>query len=144
VFGVSMRSRAQAGERERSGGRGGGAYRHIQSLGMVLLLAAPSMVVQFTVPLEYRNKASFLATFPSFIDLPGDAFPTAAAPFVVCVMGDFRFRTYLAEITRTTTPHGRRTEVRCVHKHPELRSCRILFVSQSEAKRYAKVLQAVL
>jgi hypothetical protein len=30
-----------------------------------------------------------------------------------------------------------------VHKDPELRSCHILFVSQSQAKRYAKVLQAV-
>lgn len=135
MFGVSMRCRAQAGEKERSGDRGRKAYRRVQSLGLVPLLAAPSVVAQLTVPLEYRNKASFLATFPSFIDWPGEAFQTAKAPFVVCVMGDFRFGTYLAEITRSTTPHGRRTEVRWVHKDPELRSCHILFVGQSEAKR---------
>jgi hypothetical protein len=46
-------------------------------------------------------------------------------------------------MTRSVSPHGRRIEVRRVHKDPELRNCHILFVSRSEARRYAKVLQAV-
>ena len=106
-------------------------------------MAAHSVTAQSSIPLEYRNKASFLATFPSFIDWPGNAFPAAEAPFLVCVVGDFQFGTYLAEITRSTAPHGRRVEVRWVHKEQELRSCHILFVSRSESKRYAKVLQVV-
>lgn len=40
-------------------------------------------------------------------------------------------------------PIGRRVEVRWVHKDQELRSCHILFVSRSESKRYARVLQVV-
>jgi hypothetical protein len=116
----------------------------MQALGIVvLLLAAHSVAAQDSVSLEYRNKASFLATFPSFIDWPGDAFPAAGTPFLVCVVGDFRFGTYLAEVTRSTAPHGRRVEVRWVHKDQELRSCHILFISRSESKRYAKVLQLV-
>ncbi len=110
---------------------------------LFLLLAAHSVTAQTSVSLEYRSKASFLATFPSFIDWPGDAFPAAEAPFLVCVVGDCRFGTSLAEVTRSTSPHGRRVEVRWVHKDQELRSCHILFVSLSESKRYAKVLQAV-
>jgi hypothetical protein len=92
---------------------------------------------------EYRSKANFLATFPSFIEWPGDAFSKLGAPFVMCVVGDFQFGTYLAEATRVTSPHGRRIEVRWVHKDPELRDCHILFVSRSESKRYIKVLQVV-
>jgi asparagine synthetase B (glutamine-hydrolysing) len=34
-------------------------------------------------------------------------------------------------------------EVRWIHKDDELRKCHILFVSRSESKRYAKVLQSV-
>ncbi len=118
--------------------------RVVQGLGIAfMLVAAHSVTGQSSIPLEYRDKASFLATFPSFIDWPGDAFPAAGTPFLVCVVGDFRFGTYLAEITRSATPHGRRVEVRWVHKDQELRSCHILFVSRSESKRYAKVLQVV-
>jgi len=122
-----------------------GTCRHaVQGLGIVLLLmAGHSVTAQSSVALEYRNKASFLATFPSFIDWPGNAFPAAEAPFLVCVLGDFQFGTYLAEVTRSTAAHGRRVEVRWVHKDQELRNCHILFVSRSESKRYAKVLQVV-
>jgi hypothetical protein len=40
---------------------------------------------QSSVAAEYRTKASFLATFPSFIEWPESAFSSAEAPFVVCV-----------------------------------------------------------
>lgn len=96
-----------------------------------------------SVTQEYRIKATFLATFPSFIDWREEAFPGATAPFLVCVVGDFQFGTSLAEFTRTSSPHGRRVEVRWMHKDADLRKCHILFVSRSEAKRYAKVLQKV-
>jgi hypothetical protein len=92
---------------------------------------------------EYRTKASFLATFPNFIDWPDEAFSKAGAPFVMCVVGDFQFGTSLAEMTRSASPHGRRVEVRWVHKDPEARNCHILFVSRSESKRYSRLLQAV-
>lgn len=110
---------------------------------LILLLGPCALNAQTTVAPEYRTKASFLATFPSFIDWPDTAFSSVQAPFLVCVLGDYRFGTVLAELSRTTSPHGRRVEVRWVHKDQELHSCHILFVSYSEAKRYAKVLQIV-
>ena len=110
---------------------------------LFLLFAAWSATAQGSVTSEYRNKATFLATFPSFIDWPESAFSAVGAPFVVCVVGDFRFGTSLAEVARNASAHGRRLEVRWVHKDQELRSCHILFVSRSESKRYAQVLQVV-
>lgn len=109
----------------------------------VLLASWPATAQLGSGTAEYRSKANFLATFPSFIDWPDDAFPKSGSPLVMCVVGDFQFGTSLAEITRSVSPHGRRVEVRWVHKDPELRNCHILFVSHSEAKRYAKVLQLV-
>jgi hypothetical protein len=92
---------------------------------------------------EYRNKANFLATFPSFVDWPGTAFVSVQSPFLICVRGDFSFGTSLAEIARGASPHGRRIEVRWVRKDQELRNCHIAFVSRSESKRYAKLLQVL-
>ena len=92
---------------------------------------------------EYRAKATFLATFPSFVEWRQEAFAEPAAPFLVCVVGDFRFGTSLAELTRNSSAHKRRVEVRWIHKDDQLRKCHILFVSRSESHRYAKLLQFV-
>jgi hypothetical protein len=92
---------------------------------------------------EYRNKANFLATFPSFVDWPDTAFVSVQSPFLICVRGDFSFGTSLAELARGASPHGRRIEVRWVRKDQELRNCHIAFVSRSESKRYAKLLQVL-
>ena len=103
----------------------------------------PPLAAQQSTAAEYRSKANFLATFPSFVDWPESAFPSAQAPFLICVRGDFSFGTALAEFARGASPHGRRVDVKWVHKDQELRDCQIGFVSRSESKRYAKVLQAV-
>jgi hypothetical protein len=92
---------------------------------------------------EYRTKAIFLAAFPSFVEWPDNAFPSAESPFLICVRGDFSFGTSLAELSRGASAHGRRIEVRWVHKDQELRGCHIAFISRSELKRYAKVVQAL-
>jgi hypothetical protein len=98
---------------------------------------------QGSVPEEYRTKASYLATFPSFIEWPETAFSSPDAPFLVCVLGDFRFGTALAEFARSSSPHGRRIDIRWAHKNDDLRRCHILFISNSEAKSYASILKVV-
>jgi len=92
---------------------------------------------------EYRAKAMFLAAFPNFVEWPSDAFPSQQAPLLLCVFGDFSFGTSLAERTRGILIHGRRVEVRWARKEQDLRTCQILFVSRSEAKRYERVFKAV-
>jgi hypothetical protein len=115
------------------------------NLGMALSLLLISLPLQAQNPssLEYRTKASFLSKFPDFIGWPENALPPGQAPFLLCVFGDFSFGTSLAEITRGTTAHERRVEIRWVHKEQELKSCQMLFVSRSEQKRYSHVLEAV-
>ena len=92
---------------------------------------------------EYGAKATFLAAFPKFVEWPSDAFPSQQAPLLLCVFGDFSFGTSLAERTRGTLIRGRRVEVRWARKEQDLRSCQILFVSRSEAKRYERIFKAV-
>src|SRR5258707_61424 len=92
---------------------------------------------------EYRAKANYLANFPSFVEWPPEALPSGNAPFLVCVSGEFSFGTSLAEITRGSTVHDRRIEIRWVRKVQELAACQILFVSRSEQKSYSQTLDAV-
>lgn len=113
--------------------------------GIAFIIAAPATPVsaQDSKPTEYRSKAHFLATFPSFVEWPEFAFLSKEAPFLICVRGDFSFGTSLAELARDASPHGRRVEVHWVHNDQELRSCHIAFISRSESKRYAKVMQVL-
>jgi YfiR/HmsC-like len=142
VLQISTGSKSVPGNPVGQRGRGRLALL-LMGISVLSSVARSACAQMTTVTKEYRTKATFLATFPSFIDWPEDAFPAGTAPFLVCVVGDFQFGTSLAEVTRSSLPHGRRVEVRWVHKDSELRKCHILFVSRSEAKRYARVLQLV-
>jgi hypothetical protein len=108
-----------------------------------LASAAPPVCSQQSREAEYRTKANFLANFPSFVQWPDAAFISAESPFLICVRGDFSFGTSLAELARGASAHGRRVEVRWVHKDQDLRDCHLAFISHSESKRYAKVLQVL-
>jgi hypothetical protein len=131
------------------GGRGAPAGTKGRALGAVILsvwtliASRAPLRAQNAQETEYRAKAIFLSKFPSFVEWPEEALPPGQAPFQVCVYGDFSFGATLAANTRGETVHGRRMEVKWMHKEKELRACHILFVSRSEAKHYKQVLDAV-
>lgn len=109
----------------------------------VALSGSAALGWQNSMALEYRAKAAFLVKFLDFVDWPENAFSSARSPFRICVRGEFPFGTSLAQEARGALPHGRPVEVRWLHDDRAVRSCHILFVSGSESKRYAKVLQTV-
>lgn len=92
---------------------------------------------------EYQAKAKFLANAPSFVEWPASAFQTSGASLLICVHGDFPFGTTLAELTRGSLVRGRRLEIKWVRAEQDLPSCRVVFVTRSAAKRYARVLQVL-
>jgi YfiR/HmsC-like len=109
-----------------------------------LIVAQPARIhAQISATDEYREKAVFLSNFPSFVEWPVEAFSSPQAPLFVCVYGAYSFGISLAENAGAKTAHGRRMEVRRAKKESELRNCHILFVSHSEGKHYAAVMQAI-
>ena len=92
---------------------------------------------------EYRLKANFLAMSTNFVEWPAKPANDPPKLFFLCVYGDFAFGTTLAEMTRAATVHGNRIEVKWVRKDADLRACNLVFVSRSEEKRYARLLQAL-
>ena len=93
--------------------------------------------------MEYRNKARFLANSSNFVEWPADAFLSDHTPLVLGVYGDYRFGTELADMLRRISVRGHPIELRWVRKEENLRWCHVLFVSRSEEKNYAKVLDAL-
>jgi hypothetical protein len=122
------------------------ASRKIAALFFLVTFTVASPLVvdaQEYVPAESRSKAAFLATFPSFVDWPDGAFSAPNSPLVACVLGDFRFGTTLAEVSRDSAPHGRRISVRWIKNDDQIRGCHILFVSNSELPHYSKLIALV-
>jgi hypothetical protein len=109
-------------------------------LAAAIAVTFPVAAAQEYIPAQSRNKAAFLATFPSFVDWPEGAFSAPNSPLIVCVLGDFRFGTTLAEVSRDSAPHGRRMSVRWIRSDPPIHGCHILFISGSELSHYSKVI----
>ena len=112
-------------------------------LTLCLFLSWPSCSAQDSRAEQYRAKATFLAAFPHFVEWPASAFPSDHAPIFLCVYGQYSFGISLAEATNGSSFRGRHIELRLIRKDEGLHPCHILFVSQSEAKQYKRVLETV-
>jgi uncharacterized protein DUF4154 len=120
---------------------GEAVLRHLMTVALVLSSLPTSG--QGLIIDEYRAKANYLSHFLSFVEWPEDIWPSKDAPFSICVLGQYSFGINLAELTRGVTVHERRVEIKWMRNLDEVRSCQVLFVSGSEQKRYAQVLEAV-
>ena len=113
---------------------------------------------------EYETKAGFLLNFAEFVEWPTHAFPDAAAPIVLGVIGEDPFGDVLERLKKKRV-NGRRIEIRRFkgalefrgeetpgrrqddlvvkrnRKMQELKACHILFVSPSERNSLPLVLK---
>lgn len=120
-----------------------GPNRCLLSLLIAVVVLAPKCLAQGVASLEYRKKAHFLANAPSVVEWPETAFDSQKQPISICVFGDFSFGTSLAANARGLLVGGRPLEVRWIRKETDLSSCRVLFISRSEAPRYNHILSVV-
>ena len=87
---------------------------------------------------EYRLKAAVLYNLTKFVDWPADAFPSAKAPFVICVLGADPFGPVLEESLA-----GRLVGSRAIvaKRIAEIEAgCHVLFVSNSEIRRLPSIM----
>jgi hypothetical protein len=103
----------------------------------------PGDVFSQAVSQEYQMKARYLRRIPSFVEWPPSAANTSKAVFQMCTLGDYPFRTRLAQEVGSVTVSGRRIALRWVHKEQKLDGCEVIFFSRSEAKHYGKILEGL-
>ena len=102
-----------------------------------------SGTLQAAAPTEYQLKAVFLFNFAQFVDWPQESFPEAQMPLVIGVLGEDPFGTYLDEIVSGETVNNRQLEIQRYRRVDEMKTCHILFISQSESKRLEQIVAAL-
>src|SRR5271154_3299339 len=96
-----------------------------------------------TVSHEYPLKAVFLFNFAQFTGWPTNAFDKPDSPLVIGVLGDDPFGAVLDDAVRDEIVNGRKFVVERYHRVEDIKTCHILFISQSETKRLDKIVMSL-
>jgi YfiR/HmsC-like len=87
---------------------------------------------------EYRLKAAVLYNLTKFVEWPGESFPVATSPFVICILGIDPFGTALDESLPSRPVGGRAVVVRRIADVET--GCHILFIADSEVRRLPSIM----
>jgi hypothetical protein len=96
-----------------------------------------------TVSHEYPLKAVFLFNFAQFTDWPTNAFEKPDSPLVIGVLGDDPFGVVLDDAVRGEIVNGRKFVVKRYQRVEDIKTCHILFISESETRRLDKIVSAL-
>src|SRR5258708_5129608 len=106
-----------------------------------LSLLLPQLRAQ--TPQEAARRAACLYKLTDFVDWPTQAFAEAQSPFVIGVLGADPYGKTLDEIVQNEVVKNRKVIVQRYGSVAEIRTCHILFISQSEEKRLEEILLAL-
>jgi hypothetical protein len=92
---------------------------------------------------EYQLKAGYLWNFSRYVDWPARSFKQTNSPLVIGILGQDRFGNDLRKLVAGKKVEGHDLVVRKVETMDQSRECQILFISMSERRRTADILQAL-
>ena len=90
---------------------------------------------------QYQVKAAFLYNFAQFTEWPPEAFATKDAPLVIGILGKDPFGPALDDTVRDEFVRGQKLLVERYSTVEEIKTCHILYISQSESNRLDHILQ---
>jgi uncharacterized protein DUF4154 len=108
---------------------------------LALSLLAAIAGGQTTALSESQIKAGFLFNFTKFVDWPPGAFADVGSPIVLGIIGENTLGDLLTQAAVGKTINGRIVVVRRFKEDEELQKCSILFISASEQKQTAHILE---
>ncbi len=81
---------------------------------------------------EYQVKAVFLFNFTQFVEWPPASFASDQAPFVIGVLGENPFGSYLEDVVSGEKMNGHPLVVYHYKNLEEIKTCHILFINKVE------------
>jgi hypothetical protein len=111
-------------------------------IGLLLLLATPTVRAEDAKVSEYEFKAAFLYKFANFVGWPTNA-AGAEQSFAVGVLGEDPFGPALEKIIDGNSVQGRKLIIRRGKELSELKDCQIVFISAAEKKRLPQILETL-
>jgi hypothetical protein len=127
-----------------SGPAGGGLwnFRCLIFLSAIFLLGSSVNSLRAQPSREYQIKAVFLYNFAQFIDWPQTAFADTNSPLVIGVLGIDPFGRVLDDTVMGETVRGRRLVVQRYRRVEDIKTCHILFISQSETRQIEAIVNS--
>lgn len=119
--------------------RSSGALDHAVSVVLILACALAPLAAQRPIFNERDVKAVFLLNFAQFVEWPADAFAEPTSPIVIGVLGEDPFGRALDDVIQGEIVRKHTLTVARFRDVDEVATCHILFISQSEAKRYREI-----
>lgn len=104
---------------------------------LIALVPAAGLGAETTT--EYRIKAAFLFNFAQFVRWPEASFASQDAPFVICVLGEDPFGSFLDEMVQDERVEGRPVVVARFSSVEETTGCQILYVSSAADTRWRTI-----
>jgi hypothetical protein len=108
---------------------------------LAFALLVSSLVITGQSPSrEYQLKAAVLFNFTQFVEWPATALPTGADPWIIGVLGENPFGTYLEELVSGEKMNGHGVIINYYKRADEIRNCQILFVYPGDRKKQEEVI----
>lgn len=105
-----------------------------------LLALSGGLSIAQPPPNEYQVKAVFLFNFAQFVEWPANSFANAQSPLIIGVLGDDPFGQALDDVVRGEKVNNHPMIVERYHTTNDLKTCHVLFISQSDTRRFPQVL----
>jgi hypothetical protein len=90
---------------------------------------------------SYQVKAAFLYNFSQFVEWPRNSFNGRSAPFVIGILGQDPFGSYLKELVEGEKAGDRRIIIKKFSSIAEVSDCHILFVNIPDGAEAIKALR---
>jgi hypothetical protein len=103
----------------------------------------PMRAADDEAPTESDVKAAMIYNFAQFIEWPESSLKSSSGPFVIGVFGEDPVESVLEDTLKGETFERRAVQVRRLSAPNDARQCDILFVSSSEKKRTAEILESI-
>ncbi|MFQ5708970.1 MAG: YfiR family protein [bacterium] len=122
--------------------------KHLGLLVIIFIFSATghaqnSNVSRLTNVSEYQVKAAFLYNFAKFVDWPKEVIADSSKPIIIGILGKDPFGLDLDQTIAGETVKGRKLVVKRFHQIADLEFCHILYISPSEKKNLAKIIEKV-
>jgi hypothetical protein len=117
----------------------GGASGRLPAFFVALFVVAGVCARAAQNPTEYQVKAAYIFNFLKFVEWPEDS-PDPRGKWVVGFVGDSPVGAELERLFDGKEVLGRTLQVKKFQAGDSLHGCNILFISQSEKKRFASIL----
>jgi hypothetical protein len=124
-----------------------GRYLLVLSLFMVFTLygvsaAALSSKAEKAKYSEYKIKAAYLYNFAKFVEWPAEVLADPSLPLSICIIGKDPFGKAIDTI-KNKTIKGRKLLIRRFTSIDDLKDCHVIFISPSEKKNLARILEKI-